>query len=171
MLQNARRLLPNAEAHGNFVRDTWHRLEKMPGGKAVFSRLIGLAAPYTSTIGAVVTELSSGHSKVVMKDKRSVRNHLSSVHAIALVNLAELAGNVALAYSLPDDGRFIVAGLSIDYIAKARGTITATTTCPVPDNSERRELEVPVEMHDDKGTLVARAVLKSLVGPKKKAAR
>lgn len=97
MLQNARRLLPNAEAHGNFVRDTWHRLEKMPGGKAVFSRLIGLAAPYTSTIGAVVTELSSGHSKVVMKDKRSVRNHLSSVHAIALVNLADLAGNVALA--------------------------------------------------------------------------
>jgi len=41
------------------------------------------------------------------------------------------AGNVALAYSLPDDGRFIVSGLEIEYVKKARGTITAIGESPV----------------------------------------
>ena len=68
--------------------------------------------------------LRAGYAEVVMQDKRAVRNHLDCVHAIALANLAELAGNVALAYSLPDDARFIVSGIEIEYVKKARGTIT-----------------------------------------------
>lgn len=95
-----------------------------------------------------------------------MRNHLRCVHAVALVNLAELTGNVALAYSMPDDARFIVSGLSIDYIKKARGTIRGVCDCPVPASSERREFEVPVSMRDESGVEVARCVLRSLVGPK-----
>jgi uncharacterized protein (TIGR00369 family) len=133
----------------------------------VFSRLVGQAAPYTGTIGAVVDEVRTGYARVTMADRRAVRNHLSSVHAVALVNLAELTGNIALAYSLPDDARFIVAGLSIEYVKKARGKITATSECPVPGTSERKEYEVPVVMRDPDGEVVARATLRSLVGPKK----
>ena len=168
MASPASRLVPRLDALGNFIRESWVRLEGIPGGKALFSRLVGLAAPYTSTIGANIAELGKGHSKVVMKDRRALRNHLSSVHAVALVNLAELTGNVALAYSLPEDGRFIVAGLSIKYLKKARGTITATSRCPIPETAERQEYDVPVEMRDENGDVVARAVLKTLVGPRKK---
>ena len=77
-----------------------------------------------TTIGAVVRELGDGYSKVTLADRRAVRNHLSCVHAVALANLVELTGNMALAYSLPDDARFIVAGMRLDYVKKARGTIT-----------------------------------------------
>lgn len=161
------RFVPNLEARGNFIREAWDRLHSLPGGKRLFSHLVGLAAPYTSTIGAYVVELQKGSALVAMKDKRQLRNHLQSVHAVALVNLAELTGNVGLAYSLPDDARFIVSGLSIEYIKKARGVITATATCPVPDTNARAEFDVPVEMRDAKGDVVARATLKSLVGPKK----
>ncbi len=161
-------ILPRLDALGSFIRESWNRLEKVPGGKAVFSRIAGLAAPYTGSIGAQVVELRKGYAKVIMKDKRALRNHLSSVHAVALVNLAELTGNAALAYSMPDDARFIVAGLSIDYVKKARGTITGTSECPAVETSERREYEVPVDLRDDKGDLVARCILKTLVGPRKK---
>jgi acyl-coenzyme A thioesterase PaaI-like protein len=102
-----------------------------------------------------------------MRDRYRVRNHLQSVHAVALVNLAELTGNLALAYSLPDDARFIVAGLSIDYLKKARGTIRGVCDCPVPETSERREYEVVVSLRNEAGEEVARATLRSLVGPKK----
>jgi hypothetical protein len=101
-----------------------------------------------------------------MSDRKGLRNHLQSVHAVALVNLAELTGNVALAYSLPDDARFIVSGLSIEYLKKARGTLTAVSDCPVPASNQRREYEVPVSIRDQSGDEVARAVLRSLVGPK-----
>ena len=169
MLANAvSKLLPSIEKHGNFVRDTWDRLGALPGGKRLFSRLIGRAAPYTGTIGAVVEELRPGHARVVLADRRAVRNHLRCVHAIALCNLAELTGNVAVAYSLPDDARFIVAGLSIEYLKKARGLITAESDCPVPDTSDKREYQVPVVLRDAAGEVVARASLRTLVGPTKR---
>ncbi len=168
MLAVLGKLLPNLTLDGNrnVLRDAWNLLAGLPGGKLLFSRMIGRMAPYTATVGARVTALRPGFAQVEMDDRRGVRNHLQCVHAVALVNLAELAGNVGLAYGLPDDARFIVAGLSIEYVKKARGTITATTECPVPATSHRAEYLVPVVMTDAGGEVVARATLRSLVGPK-----
>ena len=127
------------------LRRTWHMLEKVPLGKQLFSRMIGTLAPYTGSIGATVVALGPAGSKVVLEDRRAVRNHLRCVHAVALVNMAELAGNTALAYAMPEDARFIVAGLSIDYKKKARGRITAEGACPTIANNERAEYDVQVE--------------------------
>ncbi|MGF1465067.1 MAG: hotdog fold domain-containing protein [Sandaracinaceae bacterium] len=162
-----RTLLPSAEARGNPIREAWDRLEGLPGGTRLFSRMVGLMAPYTGTIGAHVVELRRGYARVTLRDRRAVRNHLRSVHAVALVNLAELCGNVAVAYTLPDDARFIVAGLSIDYLKKARGTVTAESHCPLFASAEREEHAIEVVLRDAGGDDVAKAVLKTLVGPKK----
>lgn len=158
------------EANTNVIRATWDRIGGLPLGDRVFSRLVGLMAPYTGSVGARVVELRPNFARVVLRDRWAVRNHLTSVHAIALANLAELTGNIALAYTLPDDARFIVAGIDIEYIAKARGTITGVCDQELPDTSEKREYPVVVEMSDGKGSLVARATLRTLVGPKKRAA-
>ncbi|MGE0788244.1 MAG: hotdog fold domain-containing protein [Sandaracinaceae bacterium] len=160
-------VLPNVEKRGNFIRDSWDRLHRIPGGKRLFSRLVGLAAPYTGTIGAQVRELRRGYAEVSLRDRRSVRNHLDCVHAIALANLAELTGNVAVAYALPDDARFIVAGMSIDYLKKARGTITGRASCPAFESNAKAEHAIVVGLFDERGVEVARATLRTLVGPKK----
>ena len=153
-------------ADRNIVRSLWDKLEAIPGGKRIFSKLIGRAAPYTGSIDAQVQELRPGYSRIILTDKPSLRNHLECVHAVALVNLAEVTGNLALSYSLPDDARFIVAGLSIEYIKKSRGTITGTCESPLITSSERMEHQVPVIMRDSSGTIVATANLRTLVGPK-----
>lgn len=153
-------------ADRNIVRSLWDKLEAIPGGKRIFSKLIGRAAPYTGSIDAQVQELRPGYSRITLTDKPSLRNHLECVHAVALVNLAEVTGNLALSYSLPDDARFIVAGLSIEYIKKSRGTITGTCESPLITSSERMEHQVPVIMRDSSGTIVATANLRTLVGPK-----
>lgn len=158
--------LPRLDGNRNLLRDLWNLLSGMPGGKRVFSRVLGRFAPYSGTIHATVTVLRSGYAEVQMHDRRSVRNHLDCVHAIALANLAELAGNVALMYSLPDDARFIVSGMDIEYTKKARGTITAVGEPPIPRSAARAQYDVPVTLRDDHGEQVARAVLHSLVGPK-----
>jgi acyl-coenzyme A thioesterase PaaI-like protein len=157
---------PRLGGRRNLVRELWNLLSGMPAGKVVFSRLVGRMAPYTGSIRATVTVLRAGYAEVQMPDRRSVRNHLDSVHAIALANLAELAGNVALMYSLPDDARFIVSGIDIEYTKKARGTITAVGESPVPRSAARAQVDVPVTLRDAGGEQVARAVLHSLVGPR-----
>jgi len=162
------KFLPDVEKGGNFIRSSWDRLSGMPGGRRLFSVMVGRAAPYTGSIGARIEELRDGYARVVLRDRPGVRNHLRCVHAIALANLAELTGNVAIAYSLRDDARFIVAGLSMDYIKKARGTITGVCEAPVPETNERQEYEVHVSMRDEKGEEVAHCTLRTLVGPKKR---
>ncbi len=160
-------LVPSVEKRGNFIRDSWDRLSKVPGGKNVFSRLVGIAAPYTGSMGARVIELRPGYARTLLDDRRRVRNHLDCIHAIALANLAELTGNVAVAYTLPDDARFIVSGMSIDYVKKARGPITGESTCPIFDTSEKQEVEIEVSLKDREGEEVAHAVLRTLIGPKR----
>jgi uncharacterized protein (TIGR00369 family) len=167
-LSDLKRLLPMPKLDGsrNLIRQAWNLLSQVPGGKAVFSRLVGRMAPYTGTIHAQVTVLKAGYAEVAMADRKAVRNHLDCVHAVALANLAELAGNIALMYSLPDDARFIVSGMEIEYVKKARGTIRAIGEAPVPRTSTRAAYDVPVTLRDESGEEVARAVLHSLVGPK-----
>src|SRR5262245_42087435 len=90
------------------VRKAWEIAQAIPFGKQIMSRLMGRLAPYTGSIHATIVDLSDGRSKVVLEDHHAVRNHLKCIHAVALVNLAELAGNAALAFSMPADARFIV---------------------------------------------------------------
>lgn len=151
----------------NTLRDAWNFLAPLPGGKVLYSRMLGKMVPYTGSIGAHVRALRLGHSEVEMADKPPLRNHLGSVHALALANLAELAGNLALVYSMPDGARFIVAAINIEYLKKARGTIVAISDCPIPPSAERAEYLVPVTLRDGSGAEVARATLRSVIGPTK----
>jgi acyl-coenzyme A thioesterase PaaI-like protein len=155
------------EGKTNFVRAAWDRLSPLPGGKLLFSKMVGRAAPYTGSIDGRVEQLERGFARVAMRDRKGVRNHLDCVHAIALLNLAELTGNLALSYTLPDDARFIVAGMSIDYLKKARGTIYGVCRVPPVESSEKREYVISVDLENLSGEVVAKSTLRTLVGPKK----
>lgn len=161
------RLMPDLEANGNPIRRAWDALHGKPGGDALFHLFMGVLVPYTGSLGARVLSLRPGHAAVELVERRAVRNHLRSIHAIAIANLVELAGNLAVAYSLPDDARFIVRGISVTYHKKSRGRIVATGMPPVITSSEKQAFQVRVEVRDDAGDLCAEGVLDTVVGPKK----
>src|SRR5690606_26636636 len=94
-------------SHGTRLLNAWKRLSGRPGGKWLFSRFVGRMAPYTGTMKALVLELEPGRAVVELKDRRSVRNHLRSVHAIALANLGELSSGLAASAAMPQGVRGI----------------------------------------------------------------
>lgn len=121
--------------------------------------------PYSGSIGARVEALAPGSAALSLRDRRAVRNHLGSVHAIALVNLAELTSGLAMMSGLPATVRGIVTGLSITYHKKARGPLMATSVVQVPEVTGPTEFVVTATIHDASGEAVAEASVQWLLGP------
>ncbi len=148
------------------IRGMWDRLNPMLGGKQIFSILFGRMVPYSGSVRPLVLELAPGKARVCMQDRKAVRNHLNSVHAIALMNLAEMATGLAFAYAMPEGTRSIITALSMSYLKKARGPLVAECDFTLPDFSEKGEHAIEVLIRDREGDVVARAEANWLVGPK-----
>lgn len=150
---------------GPTLRQRWRQLSALPGGRWLFSRLLGQIAPYTGSVGARVEVLKPGYCQVRLGDRRAVRNHLHSIHAIALCNLGEMATGLALMNSLPDRTRGILVNICADYHHKARGTLTAECHCDIPDDNREQQYQVVASVTDENGETVTTVTANWLVGP------
>jgi len=158
---------PKLQLNGEALLGFWERSARIPFGDAIFSRMIGVMIPYTGSISPRVEVLERGHSIVRLEDRRAVRNHLASVHAIALANIGEFSTGLALISQMPDGMRAILGSLKIDYLKKARGRLKAEARCGDVRPGEKAEHLVVGEIFDAEKNLVARVEAKWVVGPEK----
>ena len=134
----------------------FRRLSRFPLGKRVYSKLVNYYAPYTGTIRAVVTNLIPGLCTTEMKDRRSIQNHLRTVHAIALCNLCEMTMGLMVDATIPSHLRWIPKGMNVQYVKKARGKLSGRSWID-PDAFAPEDISIPVEIQDMSGDIVVRA--------------
>lgn len=146
----------------------WNRLKMVPLGRYFFSWAFWYLIPYTGSVRPEIVELAFGKARIRMRDRRFHRNHLKSLHAIALANLAECASGLSLVPSLPIKGQAILTRFEIEYLKKARGTIEATASCSPPVDLETQDFVVQSELFNQKKELVARSRATWRVGALKK---
>jgi len=138
----------------------WERLSSFSLGKSLFSLVINWKAPYFSSINARFNELRPGYCKISVKKKRKLMNHIGTVHAIAMCNMAELAGGTMTDVTIPNTHRWIPKGMSVEYLAKAETDLYAVTSLdPIPTFDGSLELPVTVNINDVNDQTVLKAVI------------
>ena len=152
------------DAH--LIVKAWSKLKDSAVKRKFFNFMLGRIVPYSGNIKAEVIELGNGEVTIIMKDRRAVRNHLKSIHAIALANLGELASGLAMFSKVSNNTRAIVVDLEIKYLKKARGRLTATGRANPPSMiDEPIKSVVEAEIKDAVGDLVATLKVHWLLAP------
>ncbi|GAB3349363.1 hotdog fold domain-containing protein [Lysobacter tyrosinilyticus] len=146
----------------------YRRLSRWPAGRWLFSRAVCLRAPYFATIAPRFINLEPGRCEVQIRDRRRVHNHIGTVHAIALCNLAELSAGVMTEASLPATMRWIPKGMTVEYLKKARGTMHAIAMpdIAIVEAASGYELPVTVSVRDGEGDEVFRARIAMWLSPR-----
>jgi acyl-coenzyme A thioesterase PaaI-like protein len=156
---------------GNRVMDLWQSLSAKPLGKWMFSRIICWKAPYFATIKPRFEEMRPGFARVSMPKRRAVHNHIQTIHAIALCNLAEIGAGTMMEASLSKNMRWLPRGMNVQYLKKAETDVEAyCTTRTATDivDGDARDVVVVVEIKDRAGNVVTKADITMYVSPKKK---
>ncbi len=137
----------------------YRRMQRWPAGSWLFSRAVCVKAPYFASIAPRITLLEPGRCEGRIAHRRKVTNHIGTVHAIALCNLAELTAGLMVDASLPKGMRWIPKGMEVQYLAKATGTqhAVATPAQPIVAAEAGYALPVNVQVCDDAGTAVFQA--------------
>ena len=101
--------------------------------------------------------------------RRSVQNHIGTVHAIALCNGLEAAMGALAEVTIPKDKRWIPKGMEVSYTAKATSDITCVAeTDQVQWDTADGDLAVRVKGVRDDGTVVIEGEIRLWVTPKSK---
>ena len=155
----------------NQVLRIYDRLANRPAGKWLFSKLVCFKAPYFASIAPRMLRLEPGRGEATLRHRRRVSNHLGTVHAIALCNLAEFVGGLTTDASIPASMRWIPRGMTVEYLKKAVGTMHAVATPAfAPREADAGyELPVQVEVTDPAGDAVFRARIAMWVSPRRTA--
>lgn len=147
----------------------YRKLVSLPGGRWLYGRLICFKAPYFATIRPHFVALEPGRCAVDIRDRRRVHNHIGTVHAIALCNVAELTAGMMTDVSIPPSMRWIPKGMTVEYLAKAVGTMHAEATPerPAVESTSGYEWPALVSVRDGQGQEVFRARIHMWVSPRR----
>jgi acyl-coenzyme A thioesterase PaaI-like protein len=150
------------------VLSMYRRMIRWPAGRWLFARAVCFRVPYFGTISPRFITLEPGRCEAQLADRRRVHNHLGTVHAIALCNLAELCAGMMSEASLPPSMRWIPKGMTVEYLKKARGTMHAVATPDVPivESATGYDLPITVPVLDPQGEEVFRARIVMWLTPK-----
>ncbi len=151
------------------VLKTWLKLKKLPFGNWLFTKAVCVKAPYFASMKPYILDVRDGYCSAVVKNRRSVHNHIGTIHAIAQCNLAELCAGVMVDATVPyKTHRWIPKGMTVNYLAKVDTDVTAIAQIESPRQwIDKEDLVVPVKLYNTRNELVFTADITMYITKKK----
>lgn len=148
-----------------YILRTYEKALGLPFGRALFSIYAARKAPYFRTIRPLVQKLEPGHCKIFLKKRRSVQNHIGTVHVIAVANGLEMAMGFLAEATVPKHLRWIPKGMELSYPAKADTDLICEAVSD-PSDWVAGDVDVKVTARRADGTAVVEGVIKLWISEK-----
>jgi acyl-coenzyme A thioesterase PaaI-like protein len=159
-------IIPGSRTMTSAAASAFERLGGSALGRWLYARLVCWRAPYFGSIRPTVLRLEPGVAIARMDQRRAVQNHIGTVHAIAICNLVELVAGLGTDASLPASMRWLPKGMTVSYLRKATGRLTAMARIPGIRPGEAQDLVVPVDVRNESDETVVRAEVTMWVTPR-----
>lgn len=106
------------------------QINKLPDFLRVkaLTAFFGKTVKFTGTAGIRIEKLTENEAIVSVKNKKSVQNHIGSVHAVANVLIAESATGYLIGMNLPDSSVPVIKTIKADYVKRAKGDMKAVAS-------------------------------------------
>jgi acyl-coenzyme A thioesterase PaaI-like protein len=144
----------------------WNKCRAKPLGKWFFTKAICWKAPYFGSIQPLFEVLEPGRAVVSMRKRRAVQNHIGTVHAIAMCNLAELAAGVMMEASVPNTMRWLPKGMTVRYLKKATTQLKCEATGTNIVHAPACDVIVRAVVRDAHNVVVCEADVTMHISPK-----
>lgn len=147
--------------------ELYNKVTALPQGKRVFSVLFAQKAPYFASAHIQVTEMRKHLGQVIVPKRRSTKNHIGTVHAIAACNGLEAAMGLLAEATCPADMRWLPKGMEVQYLAKSDTDLTCTAETSAANWAAAPEVPVSVKAVTADGTVTVQGTIHLWVVPKK----
>ena len=153
--------------HSNYLLKLQAKCQKYPFGQVLFSKMFASKAPYFKSINPRIMVLEENFCSVLIPKRKSVQNHIGTVHAIAICNGLEMAMGAMTEASIPKHLRWLPKGMNVNYLAKSTTDIIAQAKID-PSKWQAGDVSVTVRALDSHGTTVVDGEIKLWVSDKPK---
>ncbi len=145
--------------------ELYRKFAALPQGKRLFSIAFSQKAPYFASIHLEVQEMQPHLGQVRIPKRRSVKNHIGTVHAIAACNGLEAAMGLLAEATCPDGMRWLPKGMEVSYLAKSTTALTCTAETTEADWDGAPDVPVRVKAVTSDGTVTVEGVIHLWVTP------
>lgn len=139
--------------------DLYKKMTALPQGKRLFSIAYGQKAPYFSSIHLMVKDMRPHRGEVFIPKRRSVLNHIGTIHAIAACNGLEAAMGLLAEATCPKDSRWLPKGMDVKYVAKSAGPLTCAAESTPEDWANGGDVPITVKAALPDGTVTVEGTI------------
>lgn len=162
--------LPSLPAFPSLPKDTFEiykTLSALPQGKRLFSTVFSQKAPYFASVHLQVQDMGRNRAEVVIPKRRSVQNHIGTVHAIAVANGLEAAMGLLAEATTPKGYRWLPKGMTLEYVGLSNSDIRCVAETTDDDWANAPDVPVKVTATRADGEVVVQGTIRIWVTPKK----
>jgi acyl-coenzyme A thioesterase PaaI-like protein len=158
--------LSNYKSPSYLIKNSWGKFKGVPNGNVIFSKIVGQFIPYTGSISPLVETIEDGYAKVFLRDRKAIRNHLDSIHAIALANVGEFTTGLSVISQLSETAKAILVRIEVEYLKKARGDLISEASSKIPtDITQDTEFKVEANIKNLQNEVVCKVTATWRVRP------